>query len=144
MLWLNKLQILNISNFENKVMKEEETIQLLLSNWVRTNYPDVLFNVDMSGVRLPISIAKKMKRMRSGRAWPDMFIAHSNEKYCGLFIEIKKNRDEVYTKAGKLRESKHIQEQAALLVKLITNGYAANFGCGLEDCKNIVRTYMKL
>ena len=38
---------------------------------------------------------------------------------------------------------KHIEEQAKMLEKLRTRGYKAEFGVGLEECKQIIDEYLR-
>ena len=85
----------------------------------------------------------KAKKANGGRrAWPDLFIAAPTWEYHGLFIEIKKNRLEVYGKRGKMRTSAHISEQNEKLESLREKGYAAEFGMGLGHCIEIIDNYL--
>lgn len=95
----------------------ESELQVAVADYLRLQYPDVLFHSDYgSGVKLTPRQAAIQKRQNGGRrAWPDMFIAgprayastgwRDGSKYnklrdafcdqadaidCGLFIELKK------------------------------------------------------
>lgn len=128
-------------------MKDEEfKIHCAVVQYLLAQYPDVEFRSDMGGVRLPMGLAIKAKKANGGRrAWPDLFIAEPLAGYYhGLFIEIKKDRLEVYGKRGKMRKNAHILEQNEKLEALRAKGYAAVFGMGLEHCIGILDNYLKL
>jgi hypothetical protein len=120
----------------------EYQIQTQIADWLRLQYPSVLFHMDLSGVRLPIGLAVKVKRLNPYRAWPDIFIAEPRGGYRGLFIELKRKYADVYNKRGAIRDIPHIQEQAAVLISLENRGYKAVFGCGFEDTIKIIQKYL--
>lgn len=91
-----------------KKFNSEENLQIQVADYLRLQYPNVLFHSDYgSGVNLTISQAVIQKRLNGGRrAWPDMFIARhkmlpvANEYapngydvrcFGGLFLELKKD-----------------------------------------------------
>jgi hypothetical protein len=122
---------------------EEYKIQCAVVEYLILQYPDVEFRTDMGGIRLPLGLAMKAKRANGGRrAWPDLFIAEPSAGYHGLFIEVKKDRLEVYGKRGNIRRSGHISEQNEKLKSLRSKKYAAEFGMGFEHCKKIIDHYL--
>lgn len=130
--------------------KAEEKIQMQLSDYLKIQYPDVIFTFDASGLRLPIGLAKKAKRMRSGRGMPDMMIFKPKYDttvlipFYGLFIEIKVARSEVYLKDDTtLKKDKHTKEQLGAIEALADQGYYATFGFGFDGCKEIIDWYLK-
>lgn len=84
--------------------------------------------------------------MQSGRSWPDLFIAHPSRGYHGLFIELKKEGTTIVVtkgnRKGRLSADKHIQEQAAMLKRLNSLGYYANFGVGYDHTIDIIEWYL--
>jgi hypothetical protein len=121
----------------------EYKIHVALVEYVTLKYPNVDHRSDLGGIRLPMGLAIKVKRLNGHtKSWPDYFIAQPTGRYCGLFIEIKKDRNAAYKKDGLLRESEHITEQHWQLVKLREKGYKAVFGCGLDECMAIVDEYL--
>lgn len=58
----------------------ESQLQEQVADYLRSQYPDVIFHSDYgSGVKLTPRQATMQKRQNGGRrAWPDMFIAHTN------------------------------------------------------------------
>jgi len=79
-------------------------------------YPKVLFNVDLSGIRLTIGQAAKVKKLRSGRAFPDMVVYESTKNWHGLFMELKSKSP--YQKNGKLYSNNHLREQQIMIFNL--------------------------
>jgi len=67
----------------------EEQVQMQLAEYMRLQYPQVLFRSDLGGVRLSPGLRMRMARLQSGRSWPDFFVAYPSHGYHGLFIEIK-------------------------------------------------------
>ena len=132
--------------------KAEEQIQLALVQYIRYQYPDVLFRSDAAGFKLSVGQAKKMKALNGGiRAWPDLFIAKPKLMQSkdglpmfkhGLFIELKKDGTKILKKDGNLVSDKHIREQAKVLRLLERAGYQASFAVGMEQAKQIIDEYI--
>lgn len=150
---------------------KEEVIQQQVADYMRSQYPDVLFHSDFgSGVKLTIGQAAKQKRLNGGRrAWPDMFIAKSKvitlversdeeggstvQIKFGLFLELKKDGETLYPGPrakkrfksidGKEYKNEHLMEQADVLFKLRKAGYAANFAIGFDETIEIIDDYLR-
>ena len=122
--------------------KDEEILQMQVSNYLKVKYPKVLFTFEASGLRLPIGLAVKAKKMRSCRGLPDLLIFKTTNKYAGLFIELKTNKLDVYNKSGLPKMDKHVSEQMAILERLNNEGYLASFAFGFDDAINLIDTYL--
>ena len=60
-------------------MKQEEKLQTAISNYLKLQYPNVIFTAESSGIRLPIGLAKKAKEHRNpARGLPDISIFYPN------------------------------------------------------------------
>ncbi len=130
---------------KKKNKKKEESLQLSVSKYLRSDYKGVIFNADIaSGMRLSIWIAAKAKAQRSERGQPDLVILEPRGKYHALCLELKAEDAEVYKKDGELYSNKHLHEQAALLARLREKGYYANFAIGLKDAKKQIDDYFSL
>lgn len=137
-----------------KKFDSEENLQVMVADYLRLQYPNVLFHSDYgSGINLTIGQAVIQKRQNGGRrAWPDMFIAKSgleiwgpSDDRClvyGLFIELKKDGTRLKKKDGSWA-TEHIAEQAETLEKLRQAGYKAEFAVGFEEAKNLIDNYLK-
>jgi hypothetical protein len=127
----------------------EEHLHQQVTDYLRLQYPTVLWRTDMGGIRLTPGLRAKAKRVQGGRAWPDLFIAqpiHDNffreVLYCGLFIELKKEGTKLYKKDGSMVANEHYREQAKVLQALERNGYRAVFAVGFEEAKKAIDSYL--
>jgi len=127
-------------------MKKEETLQLQVCNYLRLQYPNIVFSCDLaSGMKLTVGQAVKAKKMRSNRGMPDLmiFAPSADHYYHGLFLELKAEGTTIYKKDGLLVADEHIREQAAVLDELRGLRYAAHFACGFEEAKRSIDFYFK-
>jgi hypothetical protein len=125
--------------------KKEESVHEKVCQYLDKEYPGVIYTSDSSGVKLTIGQATKLKKLRCKKyKIPDLLILAPNKMYSGLIIEIKTSNNEVYTKSGQLRESEHIQDQNATLHELSKLGYMAVFGCGYDNCVEIIEHYFRI
>ena len=137
------------------MIKKEETLHLRVCDYLRKNYPDVLFRTDFSsGMKMSPWQAAKHKKFQKSRAWPDLFIAESgvvkfkegnlivNLRKNGMFLELKADSVKLYKKDGTLRKNKHIEEQAEMLEKLRNGNYYAEFAIGYKDAIEQIHEYL--
>lgn len=127
----------------NQTKAKEESIHAAVCRYISLQYPNVIFRTDMGGIRLTIGQAMKLKKLHSGRSYPDLFIAEARGGYHGLYLELKKDFSEVFKRDGSLRDLPHIQEQQRMLWKLQERGYCALFACGFDDAKGLIDNYLK-
>ena len=127
----------------------ELELQMQVADYLRLQYPDVLFHSDFgSGIKLTMGQAIKQKRLQGGRrSWPDMLIAEArsleDKCYHALFIELKKEGTRIFKKDGTLVSDAHICEQFDMLEQLRQRGYMAEFACGFDEAKKLIDDYMK-
>lgn len=137
------------------MIKKEETLHLKVCDYLRKNYPDVLFRTDFSsGMKMTPWQAAKHKKFQKSRAWPDLFIAESgvvkfkegnlivNLRKNGMFLELKADGVKLYKKNGEMVANKHYQEQAEMLKKLRDRNYYAEFAIGYKDAIEQIREYL--
>ena len=123
--------------------KNEENLHLKICDYLRKNYPDVLFRTDFSsGMKMSPGQAVKHKKFQKGRAWPDLFIAESNNFASGLFLEIKAEDVIVFNRNGKVRKNKHLIEQDKMLKELRKKGYRARFAIGYNQAIFEIQQYL--
>ena len=123
--------------------KKEEKVQLQVCNYLKQKYPFVIFHSDGNGLHLNKFQAISFSKLKCSRGIPDLFIAEPKKGYSGLYLEIKKDKSEVYTKKHKIRKTPHIQEQFEMLERLKDKGYYASFGCGFDSCIKLIDWYLK-
>lgn len=140
-----------------KKFDSEENLQVMVADYLRLQYPNVLFHSDYgSGAKLTISQAVIQKRLNEGKkSWPDMFISEPKEicwmeiggnsvptKWLhGLYIELKKDGTRLKKKDGNWA-TEHIAKQAETLKQLRKAGYRAEFTVGYEEAKQIIDNYL--
>jgi hypothetical protein len=125
-----------------KPRSREADIHLEVVNYLKLAYKDVLFRTDFaSGLKMSIFQAMKHKRLQSSRAFPDIFIYQPSRGFHGLALELK--RESPYRKDGTLKKDPHLEEQAAMLVRLSQLGYQSQFAVGFDDAKKIIDNYLR-
>lgn len=124
--------------------KSEASVHQQIVDYIKIQYPKVIFRTDFaSGARMTIGQAVKHKKLQQSRAWPDIAIYHPTYKGSVLFLEIKKDFSEVFTKKGNLVSNEHIREQHEVLQTLNNLGYYADWGLGFDRTKKIIDDWMK-
>jgi len=63
--------------------------------------------------------------------------------YGALYIELKKNRSEVYKLNGDYKKNQHLEEQLKYHERLREKGYKVVFGLGFDDTVNKIKEYLK-
>jgi hypothetical protein len=122
----------------------EKSLHRQVCTYLKYQYPDILFNTDLSGAtKLTIGQAKSMKVLRSCKGWPDLFLAEPRANFHGLYLELKAPD----TKLKKVKtdewDTPHIAEQAEMLKKLNERGYCAEFAIGFDEAKELIDNYLK-
>jgi hypothetical protein len=135
---------LSVDQFRKLKAPKEASIHEQLCAYVRSRYPDTIFTSESSGIRLTMGQAVKAKKLRSSSKLPDFWLAEPRGIYGGLFLELKRSREEVYRKDGSLKADDRILGQNLILLRLREKGYKAEFACGLPDAVIQVEYYMSL
>jgi hypothetical protein len=121
----------------------EKTLHRAVCDYLRMQYPDVMFNSDMSGaMKLTIGQAVQIKALRSNRGYPDIMIFEARDIWHGLLIELKTEGTKL-TKRNDDPATPHIREQAECINALIDRKYAAFFAVGFDQAKEIIDNYLK-
>lgn len=126
-------------------MTLEKDLHLRCATHIRYAYPEAIFVSDFAaGLKLPPYLAKRQKALRSGRAYPDIFIAEPRGEYHGCYFELKKHGTHIFTRDGRVRASKNnwLQEQYDVLEQLRERGYYATFVPGLDFFLQYLTWYM--
>lgn len=124
--------------------KREEILQIQIAKYLRLKYPNVIFRSDVSsGMRLPMFLSVKAAKMQSGSKFPDMCIFEARHGFNAMLLELKKSREEIYTKSDMLRQSEHIQAQAEVLRQLRVKGFSAEFYCGFDEAVRAIDAYLR-
>ena len=125
-----------------KSMNSEAGIQKAVCEYIRLQYPDVIFTSESGGIRLTMGQAVKAKKLRSGNKLPDLMIFEPNQHHIGMFLELKRDRKAVFLKSGAIKSDEHVKGQALILDRLKGKGYYAAFACGFDDAVSQIEIYM--
>lgn len=110
--------------------------------YLRLQYPGVIFNTDLSGIKLNQGQAISVKSLRSSNGFPDIVIYEPRHGFNGLFIELKRTGEVIYKKDG-TPKTDHLKEQELMLSNLNKRGYCAKFAIGFEQAKDLIDWYLK-
>jgi hypothetical protein len=122
----------------------EEGEQIALCNYIRLQYPKVVFNSDHSGIRVGQGLAMKVKQLHSENGIPDLSIDEPRGGWFGLKIEMKATGNSPFRKTGMLKDNDHLRKQWKMLMRLSNKGYFAGFCTGFIEAKEVVDWYMSL
>ncbi len=120
----------------------EQTLHEAVCRYIKLQYPDVMFNSDMSGFRLTQGQAIRAKKMRSTNGYPDIVIYEARGVYFGLFVELKDEGVKIFKRNGSC-STKHIEQQMDVINRLVRIGYYAYMAAGWDDTINMIDWYMK-
>jgi len=121
----------------------ETNLHIKIAYYIRNKYPDTIFTSESSGIKLSIGQAVVLKKMRSGRALPDLMLFEARRGYNGMFLEIKREGTIIYKRSGELKKDQHLKEQEEVLSKLTEKGYFAKFVVGYDDAVALIDYYLK-
>lgn len=123
------------------LMPSEKEIHVNICEYLRLQYPELLFTSDAGGLRVSMGVIMEVKRKSCNYKIPDLLIFQRNSQYNGCFIEIKRSKDDLYLKSGKLKND-HVKAQEQCLFMLREQGYYAEFGVGYNDTIQQIETYL--
>jgi len=114
---------------KNITLNTEENLQKSVIEYLRYQYPDVLFHANyLSEYDIMIFRAVKQKR--------------GDIKY-GLFIELKRENEKLFLKDDFTYKNEHIINQSMIIEKLNREGYSAWFCMGFDATKTVIDLYLK-
>lgn len=119
----------------------EQSLHIAVANYLRLQYPHVIFTAEASGLHKSKATAGIAKMLRSGSKLPDMWILEPMNGWHGLLIELKIKP--VRLRDGTLSRNKHIQGQADVIRRLQEKVYFAAFACGFDEAKKIIDLYLR-
>ena len=121
----------------------EYILQKNVCEWLSLQHSEVLFLSDtIASVKLTKQQAVRNKLIqKNGFKTPDLLILEPNQKYNGLFIELKV--ESPFKKNGELKSNKHLEAQQKSIEELNKKGYYACFSWGFENTIDLIRNYFK-
>lgn len=121
--------------------------------YMKYKHPAVIFRTDFAaGLKLPIWLAARQKKLQYKRGFPDLFIFQpvyrskrmvggDTSMYYGLAVEIKKVGVRLKKMDGSW-SSDHIREQAEMMTELTAAGYVCSFACGYDEAIDLIEWYL--
>ena len=126
---------------KKQIKTSEKRLHFQVCEYLKLQYPNVIFNTDLSGIRLTMGQAVQAKKLRSSNGFPDLVIYENRMDYPALFIELKRKGERIYKKDG-TPVNEHITEQLEMLKKLKRRGFMADFALGFEEAKELIDWYL--
>lgn len=138
-------------------MRNDKEYQLCkaIATYLKYQYPKIIYHFDYAGLGLSKAQAGKMKAIQGERGFCDLQICKSRSeikqiqmcrsyslKYCGLFIEIKADGENIFKKDGITPKSEHIAEQLKMIDRLNKEGYYAILCIGFDEVKKVLDWYL--
>ena len=136
---------------------KEENLHKQICDYLKIQYPNVIFNTDMSGIKLTQGQANKASKLRSNSGFPDIIIYEQrlHEHYYGaLFLEVK--IETPFKKDGTLKKMiryekvngvkfayDHLRRQSELRQRLRDKGYKCEFVWTFDMAKKIIDDYLR-
>ena len=120
----------------------EYDLQKSVCQYLRLQYPELIFTSDLSGIRMPIGLAVKTSKLRSSKSIPDLLIFEARKGYHGLFIELKRPGVKFFKKDGITPATEHYAEQWEMINQLLSKGYLATHCNTFEGAKAIIDSYL--
>jgi hypothetical protein len=122
--------------------RPEEVLHFQIANYLKIQYPKVLFISESSGLRVSPGLALKLKKVRSTHVHVDLYILEPRNGYCGLFLELK--AVDIYKKnSTELLKNSHVSDQAETIKMLNEKGYKASFAIYFDDARKQIDEYLK-
>jgi hypothetical protein len=127
---------------KTRIKTTEKSLHKAVCQYLKMQFPHVMFNSDMSGIKLTMGQSVQAKSLRSNQGFPDIIIYEARKRYYGLFIELKREGERIYKRDGS-PVTPHIQEQYDCIKALRHRGYFADFAVGFDEAKIIIDTYLR-
>ncbi len=122
--------------------QSELSVHNQVCKYLKAQYPNVMFLSDFAaGIKMSIGMASRQSMQKSGHAFPDIMVFEPNEKYKGLFIEVKKDDSIFYKDTRNLKPVQHVLDQQNCINLLRSKGYYADFCCGFDEAKSTIDIY---
>lgn len=120
----------------------EFELQKMICKWLDLQFPKVMYLSDtIASVKLTLPQQARNKSIqKKDFKTPDLLIFEPNQKYHGLFIELKSKSP--FKKDGELFKDEHLESQQKTIDDLNKKGYYACFSWGFEKTTNIINDYL--
>lgn len=114
------------------MFNEEFHLQVAVINYIRATYPDALFTIAPNGMKLPIGVAVKLKRMGYRKGVFDLLFFEPRGLWHGLHIELK------------APNGRTTPEQKTWFSEARKRGYMAFIAIGYDEAVRAIDSYFKI
>ena len=119
------------SELDNYKEQDEFHIQCDLAEYIRRQYPNLLWSATCGGMRVSVGVAVKNKRAGYQKGCADILIFKSNNLYHGLHIEMK-------AKEGVMSPEQRLWE-----IRATENGYLYRVAYDFDSAKAFIDSYIR-
>jgi hypothetical protein len=127
------------------VKQSENLLHKQLCQWMKMQYPNIVFRSGMEGFHLSEQDAQFATIINSHTGFPDLLIFERRGPSVGLAIELKKEGAPLYKKdRTTLRKSEHLERQASVLALLAERGWSTCFAQGWDEAVQTIKDYLNL
>ena len=112
-------------------------------NWLDFHYPDIVFFSSGDGLKLHPKTAIEFSKLKSDRGIPDIFISEPNNRFHGLYVEMKNINISIYQKRNPEKfTSETIEQQNITMERLEKKGYFCCFALGSDAAIDVIEKYL--
>ena len=102
----------------------------------------VLYNTDLSGIKMTMGQAKQARGLRCCNGFPDIVVYEPRGPHHGLFLEVKKETP--FKRDGTLKTNDHLREQSEMIDALNERWYYASFVWSFDQAVELIDWYLGL
>jgi hypothetical protein len=127
---------------DNKIITNEDRVHIQVIQWLQYAYPRAIFHSDAAGELMTASMRIRQSKVNMKEmSWPDLEIPEAHRGFFGMYVEIKREGEQLYKANGTLKND-HLERQAHILGKLTARNYYAIFAKGFEEITQQITWYL--
>jgi hypothetical protein len=127
---------------DNRIIAAEEKVHQMVVTYLCYRWRGVMFHSDAAGELMTESMRIRQSKVNmQDISFPDLFIAESRRGFFGMFIEIKREDEQLFNKSG-LYKNQHLIRQAKTLEMLRERNYHAIFEKGFDQIIKRIDDYL--
>lgn len=129
-------------NGKTKIITDEDLVHIQVVEWLQFRFPWALFHSDAAGELMTDSMRIRQSKVNPKEmSFPDLQILEARRGYFGLFIELKREEEELFAASG-LFKNNHLTRQNHTLNLLKKRRFHAEFAKGFEAAIKIIDWYL--
>src|SRR5580692_2260621 len=127
---------------KGRFVAKEADVHYSVVQWLKLKWPRILFHTDSAGELVFHSQRQRHAKLNhQGIAFPDLQILAAHRGYLGLFVEMKRDGEELYNKSG-LWKNEHLIRQNETIKLLNDRNYFAVFEKGFDSTITRIDWYL--